>query len=372
MVNLKFMTTKRLYETDRSSRISDPQAEPISSRRLITQPYDIVVSSLIDQIDGRVVHLRPLSNRPSFQRNSVWTKSHASKLIESILLNVPIPPCYLAQDDEFELDVIDGQQRIYSIYRFMNNQYKLSNLEVLAHLNRKSFHQLPRQLQSQIRTYTLRCVIVTKDSDPEIRFEVFQRLNTQTMPLNAQELRHSICRGSLMDLLYELEKEPLWLEILNRTTPDNRMRGAELILRFFAFHTYGINGYRTPQKHWLDFAAREGRHYSEEKINKLAASWKYSLENCLIVFKPGECFRRLPLVKNRQVMNRALMDLTMYSLREVDSAVVKENKDVFYKRYVDLIKNDDFADLITRSVDHKSRTLRRFELWTEKVTAGLF
>ena len=114
-----------IYETEQQVDTPDPDAIPVEDRRISTQPYDLVVGSLMDQIKGGTIFLRPLSDRPSFQRNYVWSDEFASRLIESILLNVPIPPCYLSQNDDFELDVIDGQQRLYSIYRFVDNQFVL-------------------------------------------------------------------------------------------------------------------------------------------------------------------------------------------------------------------------------------------------------
>jgi hypothetical protein len=107
-----------IYEADKADSQPDPDQVPIRDRRLFTQPYDLVVEALIDQIENGTVFLRPLSERPSFQRRYVWTDVLASRLIESILLNVPIPPCYFSQNEDFELDVIDGQQRLFSIYRF--------------------------------------------------------------------------------------------------------------------------------------------------------------------------------------------------------------------------------------------------------------
>ncbi len=365
------MTTPRIYEDEHAEHERDPEEQPISSPRLVTQPYDLVVSSLLTQVDNGTVHLRQLSERPKFQRRYVWSNRLASRLIESILLNVPIPPCYLAQDSDFALDVIDGQQRIYSIYRFADNQFRLVDLDVLTNLNGKRFHQLPPRLRRKLETYTLRCVIVTNDSDPDIRFEVFERLNTNTMPLNSQELRNSISRGALIDLLGGLATHPSWLKILNRRKPDRRMRDEELILRFFAFQIQGLGGYRTPQKRWLNDIATLGREYPEEEIERLALLWRKTIRNCLIIFEPTECFRRLPLVR-RQVINRALMDLTMYSLAGARKNKVESNAAKFYRRYKALIRDDEFIDLITRSIDHKSRTIRRFELWSERVTAGLF
>jgi hypothetical protein len=141
-----------LFEPDPAEGETDPDAIPVRDRHVYTQPYDLVVESLLDQIDGGTVFLRPLSERPGFQRRYVWTNVLASRLIESILLNVPIPPCYLSQNENFELDVIDGQQRLYSIYRYLNNQFALTGLEVFTDFNGSRFHSLPSRVQRQLKT----------------------------------------------------------------------------------------------------------------------------------------------------------------------------------------------------------------------------
>lgn len=365
------MTEQRLYEDENAEKFDDPEEIEMGDRRLVTQPYDLVISALMEQIGSQILHLRPISDRPSFQRLYVWSDKLASRLIESILLNVPIPPCYFAQNEEYELDVIDGQQRIYSIYRFMSNQFKLRELEVLKDLNGLAFFELPKTLARKIETYTLRCVVVTNDSDPNFEFEVFKRSNTSTVPLNAQELRNSISRGQLINMLGDLVEVDLWLKILNKRGPDKRMRDQELILRFFAFHIHGLKGYYTPQKEWLNLAANRGRFYSDSRIEELVSYWISAIEKCLLVFTPSECFRRLPLGK-RSVVNRALMDLTMYSLKDIPEESVKKEAKEFHRRYTEVVSDEEFGDLITRGIDHKTRSLRRFAIWDEKVTAGLF
>ena len=365
------MFKPKLYEDENVDQGQDPAKTPNPSNRLFTQPYDLVIDSLLGQIDNGTVHLRQISERPTFQRKYVWSDKLASRLIESILLNVPIPPCYFAQNQDYKLDVIDGQQRIYSIYRFVKNYFKLRDLEVLTDLNGKAFHEIAGLWSRKLETYTLRCVIVTNDSDPDIRFEVFERLNTNTMPLNAQELRNSISRGALIDLLGRLAEYPPWLKILNRKEPDPRMRDQEMILRFFALNLLGIESYETPQKIWLNNAAELGRNYSEGKIEHLASLWKETIDKCLLIFDPSECFRKIPVTK-RQVVNRALMDLTMVSLAPIAYKQVKLESDAFHLRFKDLVKDEVFQDLITRSIDHKSRMHKRFELWSDKITSGLF
>ena len=226
---------KPIFETGLGEDEPDPDELPVRDRKVITQPSDSVIETLVEQIKSGTIFISPLSERPRFQRNYVWSDQIASRLIESIILNVPIPPCYLSQNEEMELDVIDGQQRLYCIYRFFENQFKLKNLEILTEINGLAFHQLSTKMQRQLKTHTLRCVVITNQSHPEIRFDVFERLNTNTVPLNAQELRNCIYRGALNDFLGEAAQNEKWLKIIGRKEPDKRLRDEEVVLRFLAF-----------------------------------------------------------------------------------------------------------------------------------------
>jgi hypothetical protein len=342
--------------------IADPDEVPVRDRRVYTQPYDLVVESLVEQISSGTIFLRPLSERPDFQRRYVWSPKLASRLIESILLNVPIPPCYLSQNEDYELDVIDGQQRLFSIYRFLDNQFALSNLEVLKEINEKRFHEIPQKMQRQLRTHTLRCVLITNESHPEIKFDVFERLNSNTVPLNPQELRNCIYRGELNSLLRIAVDYKPWLDILGKPKADVRMRDEELALRFFAFLVHGIDSYRTPQKHWLNDAAKEGQKYSAIQIQALKVKWEHSINTSLSWFDSKECFRRDPTSRTK-VLNRALFDLIMLQASKLAPDVALLHRDLFRERFSALLKNDEFKDLISRAVDHTKRTKRRFEMW---------
>lgn len=350
-----------IFEKDYNGDIPDPDAVPIKERKVVTQPYDLVIESLISQIRSEVIFLRPISERPDFQRRYVWTDILASRLIESILLNVPIPPCYLSQNDNFELDVIDGQQRLFSIYRFIDNQFRLKGLEVLVEFNGKRFHELPSKVQRQLKTHTLRCVLVTNESHPEVKFDVFERLNTNTVPLNSQELRNCIYRGVLNDLLKDAVNNQDWLRILGKKSSDKRMRDEELVLRFFAFQIAGLDSYRTPLKHWLNDVAKSGMKYSEQKISELRAIWDNAIRCSLTWFEPNECFRR----KGSRAINRALYDLVSFEASRSTPENAAAIRAGFREKYQELLSSEEFQDLISRSVDHTKRTKRRFEMWNE-------
>lgn len=353
------------FDVERSDDEPDPDETPIRDRKVITQPYDLGVSSLMEQISSNTIFLRPLSDRPEFQRRYVWSDLLASRLIESILLNVPIPPCYFSQNDAYELDVIDGQQRLFSIYRFINNQFALSGLEVLKEYNESRYHEMPQSVQRQLMTHSLRCVLITNESHPEIKFDVFERLNTNTVPLNSQELRNCVYRGALNSLLQEVVAYEPWLNILGKKRPDTRMRDEELALRFFAFYIHKLASYRTPQKHWLNETAKSGMKLSKARIVSLRRTWENSIDQVLEWFEPNECFRRN--LESKAAINRALFDLLMLTAAKVVSTDNGPRRVQIRNNVARILKNEEFVDLISRAVDHKTRTIKRFEMWNEKV-----
>lgn len=350
-----------IYEADQDGDMPDPEATPLRDRRVVTQPYDLAIDAIVSQVKSSILFLRPLSSRPKFQRQYVWSDKLASRLVESVLLNVPIPPCYLSENDESELDVIDGQQRIYSLYRFMENQFALRELEALPELDGKRFFELPSKEQRKLRTHTLRCVVITNESHPEIKFDVFERLNTSTMPLNAQELRNCVSRGSLNDLLAELSFGEKWLAIRARKTPDKRLADEEMILRFFSFQIQNRENYKTPLKNWLNDTARLGRRLSDPRILELKENWENAISASLIWFTAKECFRR----PGGKSINRALFDLIMFTASKVDVVTAGSKANSFREEYKNLLDNEEFRDLISRSVDHKKRTDRRFTMWLD-------
>lgn len=357
---------KPIFEIDDDFELSDPDETPLKDRKVVTQPYDLSVTSVVSQINNGEIFLRPLNERPNFQRKYVWNNKLASRLVESILLNVPIPPIYLSQNEEFELDVIDGQQRLYSLYRFEDNQFALTGLDALKEFNGCRFHELPSKEQRKMKTHTLRCVLITNESHPEIKFDVFERLNSNTVPLNAQELRNCVHRGTLNELLGELVSGKDWLRILKKKAPDKRLRDEELVLRFFAFHELGLNTYRTPMKNWLNDASKCGRKFSADKIEELRDLWRNAIEVSLIWFDAEQCYRR----PGSKALNRALFDLISQTAKATDPNVAHDARDGVRAAFDTLLMDEEFMDLISRAVDHKKRTERRFALW-DQAMAGL-
>jgi hypothetical protein len=200
--------------------------------RLVLQAADLSLETIAQMVDADAIDIAP-----TYQRRERWSRKRQSELIESFLLNIPIPPVYLSEEDYGTYSVIDGKQRITAIHDFMRNEFRLQQLEDFTALNGKLCRELPPELQNalSVRPY-LRAITLLKQSDPELKYEVFTRLNTGGEPLNAQEIRNVAFRGSLNDLVYKLADNEFLraqLKIHGRTSQTFRaMADAEWVLRF--------------------------------------------------------------------------------------------------------------------------------------------
>lgn len=192
--------------------------------------------------------------QPDFQRQFVWDTAKASRLIESALLSVPLPIVYLAEEKDSSESVIDGQQRLTSFFSFIDGKFpngrsfRLTGLKVFPELNKKTYSEINESLQDRIRYYQVRTVTIRHDSDSDIKFDIFQRLNTGAVPLNEMELRNCVYHGEYIKLLKALAAESDFMYLMGLSKPDTRMRDVELVLRFAAFYHATYLKYQSPMK----------------------------------------------------------------------------------------------------------------------------
>lgn len=210
-----------------------------SPRRILAQPYDYSVQDIVDKIDSGDIDLNP-----DYQRNYVWAsndeeQNKCSRLMESLLLNIPIPVIYFAEQAEtLKYEVIDGQQRLYTFQRYLKDDFALKGLEIRDDINGKLYSELDQRDRDEIRKRSIRAIVILNESDEEIKYEVFERLNLGSIQLTAQEIRNNTLRGAFNDLLKDLAENALFKKMLNLRlkSDDNNMAREELILRFFAHH----------------------------------------------------------------------------------------------------------------------------------------
>ncbi|PYY44009.1 DUF262 domain-containing protein [Curtobacterium sp. MCLR17_043] len=182
---------------------------------------------------------------PRYQRRNRWDRERQSQLIESFLLNVPVPPVYLAEESRGVFAVIDGKQRLTAIVQFINNEFSLTKLQLRRDLEGMRYRDLAADAASALGMRPLRAVTILRQTPDWVKHEVFVRLNRGGQPLNAQEIRNVAYAGPLNDRIIELAEDPFLHRQLKITSPDSAayadMSDVETVVRFFALATQWRN-----------------------------------------------------------------------------------------------------------------------------------
>jgi hypothetical protein len=258
--------------------IVKPDDHPVTS-----QICDWTISALTDKLDRGQLALQP-----KFQREYVWSlrPELPSRLIESLLLKIPIPPIYFGKVPGGSLEVIDGQQRLTTLVRFVRNEFALRKLQRMSSLNGKLFKELTKEQQEKILDEPIRTIVIDAAGNIELRYEIFERLNRGSMALNEQELRNCVYRGPFNDLLAELERDSYWRNVKGGTDPEWRFKEREMILRFFAFAN------RLPQyggnlKAFLNEYMGQYAPHGDAALKAHATLFRQTMQNVYAVFGPN-------------------------------------------------------------------------------------
>lgn len=348
---------EELEETEGEEPLDFPPPE----RKISTQPYDLSVQTLIEQWEDKTLAI------PEIQREYVWDNGRASRLIESLILNIPIPPVYFSETKDATFEVIDGHQRVKSIARFLKNEFGLSGLRVLYEFKGLRFFRLPAREQRFLKSRSLRAVVLSYDSHPSMKFEVFERLNTGGISLNAQELRNSIYRGTFNRELKELVKDQSFRECISTAKPRRRMVDEELILRFFALREL-LPDYRPPLKRKLNDYMDENRNPTEEWLRDKRRIFRDTMEVVAAVLG-SQSFRLIdsegnPLQdKNGKTLprgvNRALFDAQAIAFSWAAKPFPREARADVVGRISDALGEERTQDAVSLATGDRKRIIDR-------------
>lgn len=348
--------------------------------RIHTSSGDLEIESLHNKKNrGKLVL------QPDFQRQYVWDAAKASKLIESAILHIPLPIVYLSEEKDGKEYVIDGQQRLTSFFSFIDGVFpdgkvfKLTGLNVHSELNGKRFSDLSDDLQDRVRYYKIRAITFQKDSSEDLKFEIFERLNTGSVQLNDQELRNCLYRGNFNDALKEMAADPDFMFICGLKSQDKRMKDKELVLRFCAFYHKTYLNYKAPMRKFLNSEAQEKRDISEKEVTELKAAFKNACQIIRSAFG-NNAFRRFYLGKDGQAngcwepkkFNTSLYDILMYSFSREDKNRVYQSLDSVKEALVSLMTEDqEFVAAIELSTSSVQAVTVRFDKWRASLQAIL-
>ena len=333
---------------------------PPEQRKLYTESSDYTVETLVNKLNNNSIFI------PEFQRKYVWNDIQASKLIESLIIQCPIPVIYLNQEKDEKYSVIDGNQRVTSLKRFLADDFSLKGLTAYSELEGLTFSQLDPRFQRHISNRTIRCIAISKETHPQVKFDVFERLNSGSVKLNKQELRHGLYYGKLIKSAKDMvAKTEITKYVLPIDHKNKRMKAEEFILRFWTlsldFNNYkgslsaSINNYIEKNKNLDDLIFLED-NFKETFDSVTRAFGDYSF----LTFNKDKLgnFQKLKF-------NAALYDALMvgfYENKKAGTLTVSSQKiDNLIKLY-DLFQNDkEFVKNISQATGNKNSIKYRID-----------
>jgi len=323
--------------------------------------------------------------KPELQRNYVWTKHEASRFIDSVLLGLPVPSIFLAKEENEKLLIVDGYQRIMTVYDYYrgvfsgdNKSFKLSNTETINEKWRgKTFAELTAEEQRRIKMTTIHAIIFEQKhpNGNTGMYQVFERINTGGKVLKPQEIRNCVYSGEFNKLLIQLNKNSTWRYLLDEPNEDSRMADMELILRFFAMtdikNSDVIKQNQINLMKYLNIYMGKNRKLSPEKFDELSNKFISAIESVRellgdIAFRPTNEVTSRRKRKLQPAIFDAISAATVY-VKEREIPINYENG---LLRYKELLDNEDFKEAITKRTTNTSNIKKRIEL-ASKILYGV-
>lgn len=268
---------------------------------------------------------------PDFQRGFVWNDiTKKSRLIESLLLRIPIPVFYFAQDEDGLFQVVDGVQRLTVINSFMNNEFKLKNLEYLSECNGKYFKKQGAKFDSLEDMYVRRIEqtqlfvnVIDPQTPGKVKYDIFKRINTGGKVLNNQEIRNCLANSRTRNLLHELSTSKDFLRATRKSISAARMADDELVLRFIAFylidHKIVINEYKGVMNELLDETVEILNGLELNRFKEIRQRFFQAMNNAFYLFGDNT-FRKANFINKALFLgiSRVLCDIVPQKLYEKD------------------------------------------------------
>ncbi|WP_392439461.1 DUF262 domain-containing protein [Edwardsiella piscicida] len=364
--------------------------EPFDPDAISIEQKVVPMDTLIRRLKQQSIHLSP-----NFQRNEVWDVTRRSRLIESLLLKIPLPMFYVASDEKGTWEVVDGLQRLSTIRDFIIGNENgvcltLKNLEFLGDkLNGKTFKSIEndptqQRLVNDILETEMRFTVINPGTPEAVKRNIFKRINTGGMPLTLQEIRHALYQGKSSILLYELSCSEEFLNVLGNKVNDTRMASRELILRFLSFLVFNRENYKSNLDSWLSNTMRVINlmpNITQKELNKIYKTadelpvinlsdldevkdlFKKAMLRCDVIFD-GHAFRKsIPGDERKTPINKSLFEVwsnVLCRLSDDEFIKLKYNKKSLLEKYKLILEDTEFVSAISRHSSMQSSVIGRY------------
>ena len=324
---------------------------------------DYPIDDLLIRHESRTVYdvLRRIERgrsvmNPPFQRDFVWDEIKQSRLIESIIMRIPIPVLYLAEDEEGRMVVVDGLQRLSTFKRFVDNELRLK-LPDRPPLHGKRFKELAPKLQNRVEDCNLILYVIDQKVPEQARLDIFDRVNSG-VPLTRQQMRNSLYTGEATRFLRTEANTDLFREATGGSLRVLTMRDREFVNRFCAFQILELTEYRDMDQ----FLATGLRTMNKEPalLEPLSGDFRNSLSNNLHLFGKHAFRKHLPNQENRSMLNASLWDVMSTGLSRYSESVIRCRSNSLRAAFFRLMEDKGFMVAITSGTNDPRMVEYRF------------
>lgn len=296
---------------------------------------------------------------PDFQRGFVWDKEKQSRLIESILMRIPLPVFYVAEDDQGRLIIVDGRQRLTTLQRFFKGELKL-DLEDRPELHKKVFDDLEPRMQNRVEDCQLHFYIIDRAVPERARLDIFERVNGGEV-LSRQQMRNAIYNGPATTFLREESETLLFKQATGGSLNSKSMQDREFVNRFCAFSLLDRSTYKDMDD-WLARSLVELKKLSTEQFEDLRKKFRITLINNREVFGKHAFRKHKSPAGDRSLLNASLFDVMSVALSTVEVDAVKIHAEAIRQSVYQLLDDQDFIKAITYSPNTPKQVRSRFDI----------
>lgn len=338
----------------------------LDSSKIAILPKTLSVESIIKKIQYEEINLDT-----DFQRKrSLWSDSVKSQLIESLMIQLPIPPMYFDGHDPNRWQVIDGLQRLCTLKEFLiDKKWKLKDLEYLPDYNNCSMEDLPRIYQRRIEEGQMAFYLILPETPEDVKYSLFKRINTPGLTLEPQEIRHALYQGKATRLLQELAENDTFVKATDGDISSKRMQDREIVLRYLALRYLGVEVYKEGNvDNYLNKAMKFINDQTDEFIDECKKTYFSALE-CMFSVFGKYAFRKISKIRpsDKKPFNTALFESWMNGvslLNGKEQERLIKNKEQLKELYIEeLDKKSSFYNDIGsgkyRSLIRRNETIKK-------------
>ncbi|WP_165704025.1 GmrSD restriction endonuclease domain-containing protein [Enhygromyxa salina] len=339
----------------------DETPSPFDPAKVDVELRPMTIQLLLSRLGNNEIDLSP-----SFQRAEVWKQRAKSRLIESLIIRIPLPAFYMDGTDEDRWLVVDGLQRLSTIRDFaLDKTLALTDLEFLSEHEGATFDDLPRRLQRRIEEAQVTVYVIRPGTPDNVKFNIFKRINTGGMPLSPQEIRHALNQGPASDLLEELAASTKFRSAISDGIRSSRMTDREFVLRFLAFWRAGhIPRITEEVDQFLHRTMRELNSASTKELDDLRGHFLNAMTRAEAIFGVDAFRKRYSETDSRRPLNKALFEtwaVHLARLTDADASVLIKRRNELKSGFRVLMNDREFDSAVSQSTGDPRKIVVRYK-----------